>query len=162
MLNPSFFEDSIMREFQKVNSKDAQMIQFERYGEAKKQINILEQNLEIIKIHLNSQDGKTIDSCSFAFYSIYEKTEEYDDGWTSHQSSKLRLEYAIYNRLDNKLYYEKLDTGTVALEKWVIESTNPKSIKIDDLRKLCNDSEIVSDYRIWKEKNVTPHWESHH
>ena len=160
-LNPGFFEDSVMKEFQQVNSKNNSIIQFERYGEAEIQVNVLEQNLEIIKIYLNSKDNKKIDSCSYSFYSVYEKTEEYADGSTSHQSNKLSLEYAVFNRLNNKLYYEKIDTKALLLEKWVVESVNPKSIKINDLRKLCNDSASVSDYKVWKEPDVTPHWECH-
>lgn len=160
LLNPGFFENSTMKEFQRTNPKDVQIVQLERYGEAKMQGNVLEQNLEIIKIYLNPHDNKKMDSCFYAFYSIYEKTEENFNGETSFLSNKLRLEYAIYNQLNNTLYYEKLDTKKEVPEKWVIESVNPKSIKIDDLRKMCN--EPVSDYKIWKKKNVTPHWENHH
>ena len=160
-INPGFFDDVKMKTFQHVNNEDANVIQFELYGKYDAHINIVEQDLEIIRVYTNSEDKTKIDSCTYSFYSIYQKSEEYADGGTSYQSDKLRLEHAVHNRINDHLYYEQLITDTETLDKWVIEADKPESVMIEFLRVLCMSNMSTGGFNIRKETGVTPHWESH-
>lgn len=160
--NPGFFSGSEMKEFQSLYSKNPHILKWERHRDWDLQANVIEYEFERIQVFLNPKEPQTIDSCTYALYSVYEKSEEYADGGVSYQSNKLTLEYASFIPATSHLYFEKLDKQPKTLNKWVIEANSAPSRNIHDLRAQCKKGTAANGYTLTKAFKVSPKWEPHH
>ena len=159
--NIGFLTPSEMQQFQQYNPTEHLKQEWRRNGKWDMNVNIMQYEFESIILYYNSDHPEKLDSCSYSLWSVYEKWEEYADGGSSFQSNQLRLEHAVFNPNTKKLYYEQSIELQTQLDLWVIQATDPPSIRMDTLRAMCKKEKAKEGYNLTRKEKVGPHWEPH-